>query len=167
MTGVFCPAPTAAAYYRPVRRYRQRTLLQRFQPAFQWICLPSRWRKFQVFVMFVIVILSVLIDLQSALLGETIRDCYCQSSTLPVCQNICRPVTLRGFDSDGHKPWRPTWWNLFNDVKWTLLHCTFSVSFSRFHCRSRHGHGLWPPWYRPTLRAPPRRTFHVRPMTWC
>jgi len=28
--------------------------------------------------------------------------------------------------------------------------CTFGVSFfSRFHCCGRHGHGLWPSWYRP------------------
>jgi len=29
------------------------------------------------------------------------------------------------------------------------LNCTFSVSFSRFNCCGRHGHGLWPSWYRP------------------
>ena len=26
------------------------------------------------------------------------------------------------------------------------LNCTFGVSFSRFHCCGRHGHGLWPSW---------------------
>ena len=29
------------------------------------------------------------------------------------------------------------------------LNCTFGVSSSRFHCCGRHGHGLWPSWYRP------------------
>ena len=29
------------------------------------------------------------------------------------------------------------------------LNCTLGVSFSRFHCCGRHGHGLWPSWYRP------------------
>jgi len=29
------------------------------------------------------------------------------------------------------------------------LNCTFGVSFSRFHCCGRHGHSLWPSWYRP------------------
>ena len=34
------------------------------------------------------------------------------------------------------------------------LNCTYGVSFSRFHCCGRHGHGcgrhgLWPSWYRP------------------
>jgi len=27
------------------------------------------------------------------------------------------------------------------------LNCTFAVSFSRFQCCGRHGHGLWPPWF--------------------
>jgi len=27
------------------------------------------------------------------------------------------------------------------------LNCTFGVSFSRFHCCGRHGHGLWPSWF--------------------
>ena len=27
------------------------------------------------------------------------------------------------------------------------LNCTFGVSFSRFHCCGRQGHGLWPPWF--------------------
>jgi len=26
------------------------------------------------------------------------------------------------------------------------LNCTSGVSFSRFHCCGRHGHGLWPSW---------------------
>jgi len=29
------------------------------------------------------------------------------------------------------------------------LNCTFGVSFSRLRCCCRHGHGLWPSWYRP------------------
>jgi len=29
------------------------------------------------------------------------------------------------------------------------LNCTFDVSFSRFHCCVRHGHGLWPLWFGP------------------
>jgi len=33
----------------------------------------------------------------------------------------------------------PTMLNAFN--------CTFGVSFSRFHCCDRHGHGLWPSWF--------------------
>jgi len=28
------------------------------------------------------------------------------------------------------------------------LNCTFGVSFSHLHCCGRHGHGLWPSWYR-------------------
>ena len=31
------------------------------------------------------------------------------------------------------------------------LNSTFDVSFSRFHSCGRHGHGLWPSWYRPNL----------------
>jgi len=31
------------------------------------------------------------------------------------------------------------------------LICIFGVSISRFHCCGRHGHGLWPSWYRPEL----------------
>jgi len=27
------------------------------------------------------------------------------------------------------------------------LNCTFDVSYSRFHCCDRHGHGLWPSWF--------------------
>ena len=27
------------------------------------------------------------------------------------------------------------------------LNCTFGVSFSRFHCCGRYGHGLWPSWF--------------------
>jgi len=27
------------------------------------------------------------------------------------------------------------------------LNCTFGVSFPRFHCCGRHGHGLWPSWF--------------------
>jgi len=27
------------------------------------------------------------------------------------------------------------------------LNCTFGISFSRFHCCGRHGHGLWPSWF--------------------
>ena len=27
------------------------------------------------------------------------------------------------------------------------LNCTFGVNFTRFHCWSRHGHGLWPSWF--------------------
>jgi len=27
------------------------------------------------------------------------------------------------------------------------LNCTFGVGFSRFHCRGRRGHGLWPSWF--------------------
>jgi len=27
------------------------------------------------------------------------------------------------------------------------LNCTLGVSFSRFHCCGRHGHGLWLSWF--------------------
>ena len=27
------------------------------------------------------------------------------------------------------------------------LNCTYGVSFSRFHCRGRPCHGLWPSWF--------------------
>jgi len=59
---------------------------------------------------------------------------------------------ITGFDNDGHKPCHPTWWNLSNDVN--ELNCTSGVSFSGFHCCGRHGHGLWPSWYRPFISPP-------------
>ena len=31
-------------------------------------------------------------------------------------------LNARGFDNDGHKPWRPTSWNLSDDVKWAQLY---------------------------------------------
>jgi len=55
--------------------------------------------------------------------------------------------TATNNDHDGHNHDNklcqiyPTTLNEFN--------CTFGVSFSRFHCCGRHGHGLWPSWYRP------------------
>ena len=49
-------------------------------------------------------------------------------------------------DNDGHKAWRPTWWNLSHDVKYELI--TSGVSFFlRLHCCGRHGIP-----YRPILR---------------
>ena len=59
---------------------------------------------------------------------------------------LCLCVCVWGFDNDtdSHKPWRqlevyPTMLNEIN--------CTFGVSFSRFYCCGRHGHGVWPTWF--------------------
>jgi len=34
------------------------------------------------------------------------------------------------------------------------LNCTFNISFSRFRCCGRHGHGLWPSWLWPSWYRP-------------
>jgi len=31
------------------------------------------------------------------------------------------------------------------------INATFGVSFSRLYCCGRHGDGLWPSWYRPSV----------------
>ena len=54
--------------------------------------------------------------------------------TWTACPRYCGSA---GFDNDDHKPWRSTWWNLSTMLN--ELHCTFGVSFSRFHCCGRHG----------------------------
>jgi len=43
------------------------------------------------------------------------------------------------------------------------LNCTFGVSFSRFHCYGRRGHGLWPSWYRPVQILPISSHTSVQP----
>jgi len=48
--------------------------------------------------------------------------------------------------------------NQLGEINPTMLNelkCTFVVSFSRLHWCGRHGHGLWPSWYRPPLSSPP------------
>jgi len=67
-------------------------------------------------------------------------------------------VLERGFDNDGHKPWRPQTMTMMatnhddqlGEIYLTMLNelnCTSGVSFSCFHCCGRHGHGLRPLWF--------------------
>jgi len=59
--------------------------------------------------------------------------------------------------TDGHNDGRPqtmtmaatNYDNQLGEIYRTMLNklnCTFGVTFSRFHCCGRHGHGVWPSW---------------------
>ena len=76
-----------------------------------------------------------------------------------------RPQTMTATNNDGHKQWRPQTITAtkhddqLGEIYPTMLdelNCTFGVSFSRFYSCGHHGHGLWPSWYRPLIKASER-----------
>jgi len=65
-------------------------------------------------------------------------------------------VVSQGFDNDGHNHD-----DQLGEIYPTMLNdCTFGVSFARFYCCGRHGHGLWPSWYKPVSHPAGRRQPH-------
>ena len=56
-------------------------------------------------------------------------------------RTVVSPMNVRGFENDGHKPWRPKTYlgKIYPTMSWIWLFLKGTpFSFSRFHCSGRH-----------------------------